>query len=146
MQAAVIPRDQIPHEKLILIPATSHREASYVAALLNSSPANLLLQGAAVRVQTKEFAPSDVSHLRIPAFDRANPVHAELSRLSMESHAAAAEGDAERIVRLEREIDTTAARPWEITDVELGAIQNALAETDKSGRRVSSTFAAEDGD
>jgi hypothetical protein len=140
MQAAFIPKDQIAHEKLILVTASSRLEAHYVAALLNSSPADLLLQGAAVRVQTKEFAPSDISHLKVLAFNQRETLHAELSSLSMECDEAAAKNDASRIAKLEAQIDRVAAKLWGITDDELKAIQDALAETGKSKR------AAKEGD
>jgi hypothetical protein len=132
MQAVVIPKGQIPHEKLILIPAGSRSEAHYIAALLNSSPANLLLRGAAVRVQTNEYAPSDISHLAISTFDTKQVLHVKLSALSEKAHAAATKDDSAGIAELELEIDEAAAKLWGLTDDELKAIQAELAEVSKS--------------
>jgi hypothetical protein len=132
MQAAVIPGDHIPHEKLVLIPTESQAEAHYIAALLNCSPANLLLRSAAVRVQTIEYAPSDVSHLNISRFNPNASLHVKLSQLSSKCHKAAHEGDSKRVAELELQIDGAAAKLWGITTDESTAIQEALADLGKA--------------
>jgi hypothetical protein len=126
LQAAVIGDDFIPHEKIVLIPATSKEEAHYVAAVLNSSPANLLLRGAAVRVQTIEYAPSDVAQLAVKAFDVKNPVHKHLAHLSIECHTHAE--DTVRVRKIEKEIDNTVGKLWGLSGKELAGVIEVLKE------------------
>ncbi|HUL00264.1 MAG TPA: N-6 DNA methylase [Nitrospirota bacterium] len=128
MQAAVVPGRHIPHEKLIMIPARSKKEANFIAALLNSSPANLLLRGAAVRVQTIEYTPSDIAQLAIPMFNQSNTLHEELAILSEECHACAKNEDHDAVVHIQKQIDLKAAHLWGLSDKELRMAQDALSE------------------
>jgi hypothetical protein len=131
MQAAVIPAEQIPHEKLILIPTNSRAEAHYLAALLNSSPAGLLLRGAAVRVQTIEYAPSDVAQIKIPLFSGKDPTHTKLADLSEKCHSAKAKDGEGMTANSELEIDDLASELWGISKKELRAMREALETEDK---------------
>jgi methylase of polypeptide subunit release factors len=126
MQAAVIPEEQIPHEKIVLIPARSEQEAHFIAALLNSSPANVLMRGAAVRVQTIEYAPSDVAQVSIPLFDPKNPLHAELAKLSADCHRIVRSGDSDALAEAESQIDEKAGKLWGLSSDDLRVIQVAL--------------------
>jgi hypothetical protein len=126
MQAAVIPGGHIPHEKAILIPVGSEEEAHYVAALLNSSPANLLMRGAAVRVQTIEYAPSDVAQLSIPIFDPRNALHKKLAKLSAECHSSIQSCESDVVAKIELRIDEKAGDLWGLSDSELKTVQAAL--------------------
>jgi hypothetical protein len=128
LQAAVIPANQMPHEKLVLINCETENEAHYVAALLNSSPANLLIRGAAVRVQTIEYTPSDIAALAIARFVPTNEVHAGLAGMSRACHVASLANCFEKVSELEEELDLLAARYWRIGDSELGEIQDGLHE------------------
>jgi hypothetical protein len=133
MQAAVVPREHIPHEKVILIPATTEDEAHYIAALLNSGPANVLLRGAAVRVQTIEYAPSDVAKLAISTFNAKDSTHKKLAALSKKTHTAAASEDIARVRELESQIDAEAAIYWGLADSEVIALAAALHALETSG-------------
>jgi hypothetical protein len=126
IQAAVIPGGQIPHEKVILIPVGSEQEAHYIAALLNSSPANLLMRGAAVRVQTIEYTPSDVAQLSIPIFDPKNALHKELATLSAECHRGIQSCEPDAVAEIESRIDEKAGGLWGLSGSELKMVQAAL--------------------
>jgi hypothetical protein len=130
MQAAVIPGDQMPHEKLVLVPAKSKREAHYIAALLNSVPAGLLLRGAAVRVQTIEYAPSDIAQIKVPLFSGEDPIHARLAELSEKIHSIKPSGDEPVIMKLESDINKLASELWGITIKELEVLKEALQAED----------------
>jgi hypothetical protein len=81
-QAAVVPHEVIPHEKIILMPTGSQEEAHYLCGVLNSSVSNLLLRSSAVRVQTIEYAPGDVAQIAVPDFDQNSRLHCRIAELS----------------------------------------------------------------
>jgi hypothetical protein len=125
-QAAVIAREIIPHEKIILMPTASEEEAHYLCAVLNSSVVNLLLRSSAVRVQTIEYAPGDVEQIAIPDFDPKSRLHCEIATLSSDCHAMAAKGDFDAIIELEERLDNTVIELWGVTASELGLVKQAL--------------------
>jgi hypothetical protein len=126
MQAAVVDANCVPHEKVILIPTRERIEAHYIAAILNCTGANVLLRSAAVRVQTIEYAPSDVERIQIPQFDPNDALHQKLANLSMLCHQAKVNGDSEELYRLEREIDTCTETLWQLSDGDVNALWTAL--------------------
>jgi hypothetical protein len=79
-------------------------------------------------------SPHIVEYLNIKKWDTADKSAVALSQLSKQCHAAAAEQDTRKISALEAEIDVSAAKLWGITDAELRAIQEALAEGGNTGR------------
>jgi len=100
-------------------------EAYYIAALLNSCPSTLLVQG----YVSLHPSPHVLEHVAIPKFDPAKALHKRLSTLSGQAHKLAAEGkggEAE-LRRVETEIDRLAAQLWGITEEELAEIRQALA-------------------
>jgi hypothetical protein len=72
--------------------------------------------------------PHILEHIRIPRFDRKNPVHLRLSELSKQAHEAAKVGDETRLREIEAEIDRQAAKLWGLSDDELREIQQSLRE------------------
>lgn len=120
----------IADAKLIVVECSSSDEAHFLAACLNSSPARFLIQSYVIEVQVSTHV---LSHVRIPDYD-ASPLHKDLAKKSRSCHTAAAKSDAKQIHMLELEIDKLAAKLWGITDDELKATQEALAETGKSKR------------
>lgn len=113
--AAVISQDRTPFGFKTVIPTdttslfyTEHEdEAHYLCALVNSTP---------VRDFVKSYssagrgfgAPSAMDHVAIPRFDRANPLHQELARLSKELHEAKKRQRAGDLKRLEERVDKIA--------------------------------------
>jgi hypothetical protein len=69
-----------------------------------------------------------LEHIRIPRFDRKNPVHLRLAELSKQAHEAAKVGDETRLREIEAEIDRQAAKLWGLSDDELREIQQSLRE------------------
>ena len=116
----------IPDHTLIMIPAPTPEEANYLAALLNSSPATLVIQG----YVSLHPSPHVLEHVAIPKFDPANPLHQSLASLSQRAHQLAARGKtAEAELRqVESEIDRLAAQLWGLTEEELAQVQRSLQE------------------
>jgi len=118
---------------LRLVPVSGEAEAHYVAAVLNSSPCVAALYYSSAGVQTQRYHAGDAEKVRVPAYERSGTQRV-LSELSGSCHAAAAKGDLKEVAGLEAEIDKAAAKLWGITDDELTAIQDALAESSKCKR------------
>jgi hypothetical protein len=118
-------RPVVPNEKLMLVACGGDQEAHYLCATLNSSPIRLAVRGFFVETQ---IAPHVIERLRIPRFDRKNPVHSRLAELSEQAHGAAKVGDENRLREIEAEIDLWAAKLWGLSDDELREIQPSFRE------------------
>jgi hypothetical protein len=114
-------RPVVPNEKLMLVACGGDQEAHYLCATLNSSPIRLAVRGFFVETQ---IAPHVIERLRIPRFDRKNPVHLRLAELSKQAHEAAKVGDEMRLREIEAEIE----KLWGLSDDELREIQQSLRE------------------
>jgi len=126
--AVARPRDGklvVPDHRLMLVDCLDENEAHYLCATLNSSPIRLAVRGFFVETQ---IAPHVIERLRIPSFDRKNPVHLRLAELSEQAHEAAKVGDENRLREIEAEIDRWAAKLWNLSDSELLEIQQSLRE------------------
>jgi hypothetical protein len=115
----------VPDHKLMLVGCASEDEAHFVCACLNSSIGQMVAVSYAVEIQ---MDPHILEHIRIPRFDRKNPVHLRLSELSKQAHEAAKVGDERRLREIEAEIDRQAAKLWGLSDDELREIQQSLRE------------------
>jgi hypothetical protein len=82
-----------------------------------------------------------LEHIAIPKFSPNDRHHAQLAELAERCHAARAQDDAQAVSELQLQIDAVAAKLWSITDRELKAIQDALAE---AGQGLSETTAEEE--
>jgi hypothetical protein len=118
----------VPQETVTLVECSSANEAHYICALVNSSP----FQFAAISYSQeggKSMGSMHIlEHIRIPRFDRKNPVHLRLAELSKQAHEAAKVGDEMRLREIEAEIDRQAAKLWNLSDDELREIQQSLRE------------------
>jgi len=104
------------------VPCQRGEEAFYLCALLNSAPVRAYYGALAYLHASANF----LRRVGVPPFDDSR--HGLLAELSQQAHAAAANGDLDTVAALETEIDKAAAKLWGITDDELAAIQDALAE------------------
>jgi len=127
----------IPDHTIIAVSCATREEAHYVCALLNSSPAQCAASGYIVL----HPSPHIMEHVGIPKFVAKSGAHRRLAELSEACHAAVVKDENKQLRALEAEIDRCAAKVWEITDDEMKAIQEALADTQRSRRA-----ALEDGD
>jgi hypothetical protein len=114
----------IPDHKLMLIPFDHDQEldAHFVCALLSSIIARLVVKSYVVEVSTSTHILENIS---IPKFNKENPLHVKLAKLSMKAHALTEKG--EDVSSIETEIDDAAAKFWNISDSELAEIKKSLA-------------------
>jgi hypothetical protein len=126
----------IPQETCVLIECGSDDEAHYLCALLNSAVVDFIAQSYNVRGGKGFGSPNLLEFVKIGKFVSADPFHRELATLSRECHKLARQNETKKLHRTENTIDQRAAKLWGITDDELKAIQEALAETRKSRRRT----------
>jgi SAM-dependent methyltransferase len=118
----------VPQHIVTLVACESEEEAHYICALLNSSSANFAARAYSQEGGKSFGDPHILEHIRIPRFDRKNPVHLRLAELSKQAHEAAKVGDETRLREIEAEIDRQAAKLWGLSDDELREIQQSLRE------------------
>jgi hypothetical protein len=127
----------VPDHKLMLVGCASEDEAHFVCACLNSSIGQMVAVSYAVEIQ---MDPHILEHIRIPRFDRKNPVHLRLAELSKQAHEAAKVGDETRLREIEAEIDRQAAKLWGLSDDELRDIQQSLAELSETPETIEDEY------
>lgn len=118
----------IPQHILTLIACQDSAEAHYICAVVNSQPFDFAVQSSSQRGGKSFGTPGVLKNVRIPRYDATNPLHIHLAALSAQAHLAAGEGDADRLLQIETEIDNSAAQVWGLTEDELREIQESLAE------------------
>lgn len=117
------PKPIIPNEKLMMVGLSSKEEAHYLCGLLNSAPVRMVVQGFMVSTQ---IAPHVISRLHLPRFDLGDSTHRALVEGSERAHAAAANGDIKLLRQIEKDLDETASRIWEIPYPDLRTIWQVL--------------------
>lgn len=124
MRASVVRTEDekvpIPDQKVIMVAFDEEDEAHYFCALLNSSSAFFLLRGYLVL----DASPHVLDHIRIPRWDKSNPIHLKLAELSRRAHFLTAVG--KDTSNIEAKIDQIAAQLWGISKTELNNLQEAL--------------------
>jgi hypothetical protein len=119
-------RPVIPQETCVLIAVDSLAEAHYVSAVLNSAVVDFLVASHSVGGGKGFGTPGILDFLRLRRFDPADRRHRELSALSREAHAAAADcpplpleegrgegaGGKGTLTGIQRRIDRLSARLW----------------------------------
>jgi hypothetical protein len=121
----------IPDHKLMSVSTSSLTEAHYLCALLGSGVVRAAVASYSVSTQVSTHV---LEHIAVPRYSESQRPHQRLADLSVRCHAAVAKGDLESVSALEADIDRAAAQLWGISDDELKAIQEALAETGRSKR------------
>lgn len=114
----------IPDHKLMFVPFENESEAHYVAAVLNSSPARLVVAGYTIETAISTHV---VKNVKVPNYKPNNPVHKQLSQLSKEAHRLVTEGKVEQLRKVEEEIDTQVAKLYGLTNEDLKEIKKSLA-------------------
>jgi len=118
----------VPQETVTLVECSSANEAHYICALVNSSPFQFAAISYSQEGGKSMGSMHTLEHIRIPRFDRKNPVHLRLADLSKQAHDAAKVSDETRLREIEAEIDRQAAKLWGLSDDELREIQQSLRE------------------
>jgi len=117
------PKLVLPFETII-IPLNDEQEAHYVCALINSSPARIVIKAYIVLHPDTHV----LRHVSIPRFDGGNPAHIRLAELSQQAHQLAAAGDKAGLAEVEAQVDQAAEEMWGITERELREIRRSLEE------------------
>jgi hypothetical protein len=118
----------VPQETVTLVECSSANEAHYICALVNSSPFQFAAISYSQEGGKSMGSMHTLEHIRIPRFDRKNPVDFRLADLSKQAHDAAKVGDETRLQEIEAEIDRWAAKLWDLSDDELREIQRSFRE------------------
>jgi hypothetical protein len=121
----------IPNEKLMLIPFNEKEEAYYVASVLNSSIAQLIVMSYTIETAISTHV---LKNVYVPKFDPTNKLHLNLSALSKTAHELAKNyfesndlAKLEKLKEVEEEIDDKVAQFYGITKEELEEIKKTLA-------------------
>lgn len=125
-------KPSLPDHTIVAVSCSTESEAHFIAALLNSGPAQLAATGYVVL----HPSPHILENIAISRFDPKNRTHKTLAALSQRCHEAAAKDLTDTVTKLEAEIDRAAAALWGLTDQELQAIQEALREMGKPRRET----------
>ncbi len=118
-------RAMLPDHKLMMVACKSRHEADFLCGMLNSSPSLSAIHAYVISTSTSTHVLSNVA---APQFKDTDRLHTRLAELSRRCHAAAQCAAEQELTALEAEIDQVAATIWGITDAELHAIQDTLAE------------------
>jgi len=113
----------IPDSKLMMIPFYSKKEAHFVCACLSSSLTNYLVKSYAVNTQ---IATHVLNFIKIPFWDPENPLHNQLSDLSIEGHKAKLHKNKKRVDDIQNEIDLITSNFWGLTGDELNDVVESL--------------------
>jgi len=114
----------VPAETLILVEFDNQKEAHYLCAMINSSPARLTIRNYIVLHPD----PHVLTNINVPQFAKGNQTHARLADLSLAAHKAAAKDDTAEVKRIEEEIDRVAARLWGLSEDDMTEIKHSLEE------------------
>jgi len=121
-------RPVIPQETLCFVGVEGKAEAHYICAAMNSAPFDFAVRSYSQKGGKSFASPHILQNLRVPPFSPKNPVHAKLSSLSEQAHKSAGSRDEEEMLQIENEIDSIAAKLWNLTQDELAEIQQSLEE------------------
>ena len=120
----------IPNEKLMLIPFDERDEAHYVASVLNSSVAQLIVMGYTIETAISTHV---LKNVYVPKFKPKDKIHLKLAELSKNAHGLAKRyyevkdlEAREELKEVEEEIDEIVAELYGITDEELEEVKKAL--------------------
>ncbi len=123
MTAAVVggqKRTVVPDHRLMVVPSGDAEVAFFISGALNSLIGRFMVNAFIVGTQISTHV---LERLSVPRYEPANPVHRALAEASQEAHAAAAEGNAERLAEIEARVDSLAAQLWGLTSRELASLR-----------------------
>ena len=93
----------IPDHKLMMVGLDSEDEAHFLCGFLNSAIARAAVSGYVVETNMDTHI---LEHIAVPRFNKDEPLHEKISRLSRQAHEAAAAGRQTELPRIERELDS----------------------------------------
>jgi SAM-dependent methyltransferase len=114
----------IPDHKLMLVPFYEENEAHYVAAILNSPIARLIVASYTIETAISTHV---LKHIKIPRFDAKNELHVHLSDLSKKAHELVSQGSTAELKRVQDEIDGKVSELYELTEQEMNEVKQSLS-------------------
>ena len=99
----------IPEHTVIFATTASADEAHYLAAVLNSEAVGTVVEGYIV---DNHLSTHPLDNVQLPKYDEANPLHADLVRLSRDAHTSAVRGDEGAVSKVEAEVDNRVGSLW----------------------------------
>jgi len=125
----------LPEHNTSFVPFDNPEEAHYFCAVLNSSPARFVAIASCAGGGGGIASPTILERISIPAFEKNNPIHKELARISEDCHKKTLAGVL--VNENEEQIGNLTAELWELTDAEMQGIQESLEILNPSRRRES---------
>jgi hypothetical protein len=117
-------RIAVPDHTLVYISCQAEEEAHYVCALVNSAPANFIVQG----YVALHPSPHVLKYIKVARFNPKDKTHRALATNSQALHAATAAAETEKVAHLEAENLELAAAYWGLDKSEVTDIKASLEE------------------
>jgi type II restriction/modification system DNA methylase subunit YeeA len=126
-------RPAVPDDSLIMVPTYNPDEAYYIAGVLNSIIARVIIASYTYELRQETHI---LEHVKIPRFDPRNPNHMRIAELSKRAHELArrahcsgepdprAEGE---LGRVEEELDAEVARLFGLSEEDLGEFRELMS-------------------
>ena len=122
-------RPIVPQHIVTMVGLDDEDEAHYVCACMNSTPARFTLEAYSQKGGKSFATPQALEHVKVPAFDPAQEIHARLATCSRRAHEAAQNEAGVRAASTEAEVDELAASLWGLTSKEMDDLRLSLAES-----------------
>ena len=113
----------VPDSKVVMIPSNDEDEAHYIAAVLNSSVARLIVAGYAMETAISTHV---MNHVGVYPYNPRDVHHARLVELSKQAHEMTRSAQTENVTSIEREIDSVVAGLYSISGKGLDDIKQYL--------------------
>jgi methylase of polypeptide subunit release factors len=121
-------KPMIPQETLTMVECQTEGEAHFLAAAINSTPFQFTVNAYSQRGGKSMGSKHILKYIHIPAFDPNYMVHQEMAYYSQQAHQAVLEKNYPQLAEIEQAIDQTAAKLWELTDLELQEIKQSFVD------------------
>jgi type I restriction-modification system DNA methylase subunit len=111
----------IPDHKLMFVPCRSEDEAFFVAGILNSSPARLVVASYTIETSMSTHV---LDYVRIPMYDKKDSIHKSIVRTSKQAHESCK--NAAKLAKVQSSLDSDVAKLFDLSDNELKVIRQSL--------------------
>jgi len=110
--------------RLMVVPCGNEREADYVAGVLNSSLARLIVKSYTIETAISTHV---LNNVRVPRFDPRNELHVKIASLSAKARSLASQVDGSGLSKVEERLDDTVAKLFGLSEDELEEVKSSLA-------------------
>jgi hypothetical protein len=126
-------RPAVPEHSAMLVPTDDPEEAHYLAGVLNSIIARVIIASYTYELRQETHI---LEHVKIPRFDPRNPNHMRIAELSKRAHELARRAHCsgepdpkaeEELRRIEGELDAAVARLFGLSEEDLGEFRELMS-------------------